>query len=96
MSNIDGGVTIDMGELNQVTVSADKTQTRLGSGGRWADVYQELDKQGLSVVGGRVGDIGVGGLLLGGGLSFYTSRYGFSCDNVLNYEVHHPRLSKLC
>ena len=31
--------------------------------------------------------IGVPGLLLGGGISFYGNHYGFSCDNVINYQV---------
>lgn len=33
------------------------------------------------------GDVGVGGLLLGGGLSFLSAEYGLPCDNVVNYEV---------
>ena len=33
------------------------------------------------------GDVGVGGLLLGGGVSFLSAQFGFACDNVLNYEV---------
>lgn len=37
--------------------------------------------------GGRVDQVGVGGLLLGGGLSFYAGRDGFACDNVVAYEV---------
>lgn len=32
-------------------------------------------------------DIGVGGLTLGGGMSFFSGRYGWACDNVVNYEV---------
>lgn len=86
-SNIEGGVTIDFGNLNQVTLSEDKRTASLGSGARWADVYTKLEKNGLAVVGGRIGDIGVGGLALGGGISFFSGRYGFACDNVLNYEV---------
>jgi len=33
------------------------------------------------------GDVGVAGLLLGGGLSFLSAQYGLACDNVVNYEV---------
>ncbi|KAL8672240.1 MAG: hypothetical protein Q9168_003287 [Polycauliona sp. 1 TL-2023] len=67
-SNIQGGVTIDLSSLNQVVVSSDKTITKVGAGNRWIDVYSKLDPMGLSVVGGRVADIGVGGLTLGGEL----------------------------
>ena len=68
-SNIQSGVTIDLVNLDQVKVSKDSTLTRVGAGNRWLDVYSKLDQQGLSVVGGRVADIGVGGLTLGGGYS---------------------------
>ena len=33
------------------------------------------------------GDVGVAGLTLGGGLSFFSSQHGLACDNVVNYEV---------
>jgi FAD/FMN-containing dehydrogenase len=34
-----------------------------------------------------LGDVGVGGLLLGGGMSFLSAQFGLACDHVLNYEV---------
>ncbi len=65
-SNIDGGLTIDLSNLNMIQVSNDNTLTQVGAGNRWIDVYMHLDPLQLSVVGGRVADIGVGGLTLGG------------------------------
>jgi FAD/FMN-containing dehydrogenase len=50
-SNIDGGLTIDLLELNEVIISADQTQTSVGSGNRWVDVYDALEPKGLSVIG---------------------------------------------
>lgn len=86
-SNIQGGLTFDLANLNQVKVSQDKTLTQVGAGNHWVDVYSQLDKQQLSVVGGRVASTGVGGVTLGGGISFFSGRHGFACDNVRNYEV---------
>lgn len=72
-SNVDGGVTIDMGAMNQVQVSDDKTMTSVGAGARWIEVYEALDPVHLTVVGGRLASVGVAGLLLGGKcLSPYT------------------------
>lgn len=51
------------------------------------DVYKFLEPKGLIVSGGRLAPIGVPGLLLGGGISFYGNQYGFSCDSVINYEI---------
>jgi FAD/FMN-containing dehydrogenase len=86
-SNINGGLTIDLMKLNEVVVSEDKTQTAVGPGNTWFDVYTKLEVMGLSVIGGRVSGIGVGGLTLGGGISFFSGRYGWACDNVNTYEV---------
>lgn len=65
-SNINGAVTIDLSKLNQIEVSSDRTVTRVGTGNRWEDIYTKLDPLGLAVIGGRNGDIGAGGLTLGG------------------------------
>lgn len=89
-SNSVGGVTIDLKRISQVELSADKTQTRVGTGAIWGDVYRILEPYELSVIGGRVDDVGVGGLLLGGGVSFLSARYGWALDNILEYEVVLP------
>lgn len=60
------GLLIDLQKLNQITVSADKQTVSLGPGGRWGDVYAALDPYGVSVIGGRIPHVGVGGLILGG------------------------------
>ena len=65
-SNADGGLTIALARINHVEVSDDRKTVRLGSGGQWTGVYRSLEEQGLAVVGGRAGTVGVGGLLLGG------------------------------
>ena len=80
-------MTIDLINLNQITVSSDKKQASVGPGNRWVDVYNKLEPLGLSVVGGRIEDIGVGGLTLGGGISYFSGRYGFASDNVNAFEV---------
>ncbi|KAL8935891.1 MAG: hypothetical protein Q9211_004465 [Gyalolechia sp. 1 TL-2023] len=86
-SNIDEGVTIDLGRMNDVTLSADKTTVAIGPGAKWGQVYSVLDAQGYAVPGGRAGGVGVGGLITGGGNSFFSSQSGFVCDNVKNFEV---------
>ena len=67
-SNIQGGLTIDLANLNQIQVSQDRTLTHVGAGNRWINVYSQLGEQQLAVIGGRVANIGVGGLTLGGTL----------------------------
>ena len=59
----------------------------MGAGNRWIDVYHRLEPKNLVVIGGRVAPIGVGGLTLGGGISYFSNTYGWACDNVASYEV---------
>ncbi|MCJ1405575.1 hypothetical protein MMC11_008803 [Xylographa trunciseda] len=81
------GILIDMQKLNQITLSSDHTVASLGPGGRWGDVYQALDPYGLSVIGGRIPHVGVGGLILGGGYFHFSAKYGLAADNVKNFEI---------
>lgn len=60
------GVVIDLRELNEITISQDKSVISLGTGATWGDVYEELDTHGVSVIGSRNPAVGVGGLVLGG------------------------------
>ncbi|KAH6855502.1 hypothetical protein B0I37DRAFT_395565 [Chaetomium sp. MPI-CAGE-AT-0009] len=86
-----GGVTIDLGRLDHVRVGngADETggTVDLGPGNRWGKVYADLAEHGLTVAGGREGNVGVAGLILGGGMAFFTARHGLACDNVVEFEV---------
>ena len=106
-ANIKGGVTIDMGAMKDVSVSRDGKVTSAGPGCRWENIYSKLDLLNLTVVGGRVHDVGIAGLTIGGGNSWFASRHGFVCDNIMNFEVvlstgelvnanatHHPDLYK--
>lgn len=86
-SNIDSGVTIDLRGLHTVEISPNSSTVSVGVGSTWDAVYAELDHFNLSVAGGRVAGIGVGGLTTGGGLSWHGPRYGFTCDTVKNFEV---------
>ncbi|TVY29461.1 putative FAD-linked oxidoreductase [Lachnellula hyalina] len=86
-SSVDFGVLISFSQLNSTILSSDQATAEVGSGARWENAISALEPYNLAVVGGRIGDVGVGGLLLGGGLSFLSAQYGLGCDNVVNYEV---------
>ncbi|KAK0130204.1 hypothetical protein ONS96_000728 [Cadophora gregata f. sp. sojae] len=86
-STASGGIVLDLHLLNRLELSGDKETAYVGPGNRWGVVYEFLKPWNLTVVGGRVGDVGVGGFLLGGGISFISRRYGWGCDNVRNYEI---------
>ncbi|GKZ23472.1 hypothetical protein AbraCBS73388_009843 [Aspergillus brasiliensis] len=60
------GILIDLRRLNGIALSPDQSVLRVGPGARWGDVYQTLDNTKVTVIGGRIEDVGVGGLILGG------------------------------
>jgi FAD/FMN-containing dehydrogenase len=86
-SNIEGGVTIDLQHLNWVIFDKDTDMVDIGPGARWKEIYAELETHGRLVAGARNGKVGVGGLPLDGGLTFFIGQRGFACDDVVSYEV---------
>jgi FAD/FMN-containing dehydrogenase len=71
-SNAEDGITIDLKQFNQLEVAKNKKTVKIGGGSVWGDVYKTLEAQNLAVIGGRVSDVGVGGLTLGGKLKRET------------------------
>ena len=65
-SNADGGITIDLVNLNVLELSEDGATARVGPGNRWGKVFEFVEKRGRAILGGRVSSVGVGGFLLGG------------------------------
>jgi FAD/FMN-containing dehydrogenase len=86
-ASIQEGVLIDMGVFCQVTPFEDMKSVVVGTGARWGKIYEELNTKGLAVVVGRNSDVRIGGLTLGGGISFFSPCFGFVCSNILSYEV---------
>ncbi|KAJ5050759.1 uncharacterized protein L3040_002630 [Drepanopeziza brunnea f. sp. 'multigermtubi'] len=99
-ANVEQGVVIDLSVMNATSfeactsaceickdADADGGITSVGAGAKWGAVYDEVEKYGMTVAGGRDSDVGVSGLLLGGGFSFHSGRRGLACDGVINYQV---------
>ena len=62
--------------LTTITINEDKTIAQIGAGNKWINMYEYLTPMNLSVVGGRVSDIGVSGLTLGGSGSHNLAKLG--------------------
>lgn len=86
-SSIDGGPLVSTANLNEVTFDEASMTVRVGPGNRWEDVHKTLDGTGVTVVGGRIGNVGVGGYIVGGGLSFLSAEYGWAANNVVEFEL---------
>ncbi|KAI1316484.1 hypothetical protein F5Y16DRAFT_420372 [Xylariaceae sp. FL0255] len=86
-NNIEDGITIDLSLLDHVRFSTSDETVDIGPGALWKHVYTHLSQFGRVVAGGRDGNVGVGGVILGGGYSFFVAQRGFACDDVVAFEV---------
>lgn len=73
--------------MNATTWNPETKLASIQPGGSWKAVYETLAPFGVLVTGARVADVGVGGYLTGGGISFHQASHGMACDNVANFEV---------
>lgn len=78
----DGGIVIDLSKMRSVLVDPNSKTATVQGGAIWRDVDRETQAFGLACAGGVVSDTGVGGLTLGGGLSWFRRKVGMSIDNL--------------
>lgn len=86
------GVLISNTNLTTLQLSEDKETLSIGPGPRWGDVFEYMDGSNVTIVGGRLALVGVPGLLLGGGISYYSYKLGLGASNgkIKAYEVISP------
>jgi FAD/FMN-containing dehydrogenase len=56
-----------MARFRDIVLNEEEGTVEIGAGLTWTDVYSYLVPKGLNVVGSRIGGVGVGGFILGGG-----------------------------
>ncbi|WP_370947467.1 FAD-binding oxidoreductase [Amycolatopsis sp. cg5] len=83
----DDALMIDLSGLRGVEIDPGQRTARVGGGATWAELDAAAQAHGLATPGGTVSDTGIGGLTLGGGFGWLTSRHGLSIDNLLSAEI---------
>ncbi|KAF1951393.1 FAD-binding domain-containing protein [Byssothecium circinans] len=86
-SSVDGGPLISTEHLDQANLNQATGVVDVGPGNRLDGIAAKLQGSGWTFVGGRIGNTGVGGLVLGGGLSYMSAQYGWAASQVLEYEI---------
>jgi FAD/FMN-containing dehydrogenase len=83
----DGGLTVDLSGLREVTVDPERKLVHVGGGARLGDVDAATAPHALIVAAGIMSETGVGGLALGGGIGWFSRKHGLTCDNFVSLEL---------
>ncbi|WP_225627442.1 FAD-binding oxidoreductase [Streptomyces werraensis] len=83
----DGGLTIDLSGMRQVTVDPVTRVAEVAGGATAADVVAAAQPFGLTAATGSAGSVGMAGLTLGGGYGPLSGRFGLALDNLLSADV---------
>jgi FAD/FMN-containing dehydrogenase len=83
----DGGLMIDLSPMKGIRVDPVARTAWAQPGLLWQDFDRETQAYGLATTGGVVGETGIAGLTLGGGVGWLVRKHGLTCDNLLAVDV---------
>jgi FAD/FMN-containing dehydrogenase len=83
----DGGLMIDLSQMNRVTVDAQAQRARAGGGALLNTLDSTSLQNGLVTTAGVVSHTGVGGYTLGGGYGRLNRKYGLTIDNLVGATI---------
>lgn len=86
-SAVDGTLLLRTGALQGIEVDSVRRTVTVGAGVKWGALMAELDGTGLVGLCGSNGDVSVVGLALGGGVSWFTRKHGFTANSVIALDV---------
>ncbi|HET8567653.1 MAG TPA: FAD-binding oxidoreductase [Candidatus Limnocylindria bacterium] len=83
----DGGLVLDLRDMNGVDVDAAGRTAWAGTGITAAAYSEAAGAHGLATGFGDTGSVGVGGITLGGGIGYLVRKYGLTIDDLLAADV---------
>ena len=86
-STCDGGLVIDLQQMQGVRVDPEAKRAYLESGSLLGQLDHESTAFGLATTAGTFSDTGAAGLTLSGGFGRLGRRFGLACDNVASFDI---------
>ena len=83
----DGGILIDLSQLNSITIDEEAGLAQIGPGCLAGELNAVLAKHGLFFPVAHAYTVGMGGFLLQGGFGWNSRANGMACQNVVGVDV---------
>jgi len=87
LSQVNGGIVIDVSDLNTVKLDKKNGTVVVGTGNRVGRIANMLARQGFIAPFGDSPTVGIGGITLGGGIGPLQRSIGLISDNLLEVEM---------
>ena len=86
-SVVDGGIVLDLRDLNGLEIDVDGRTAWAGAGLTAAEYATATAPHGLATGFGDAGSVGLGGITLGGGIGFLVRKHGLTIDSLLAADI---------
>jgi FAD/FMN-containing dehydrogenase len=84
---VDGALLLRTRALQTLEIDVEARTARVGAGVKFGELLAALDGTGLIALCGSNADPTVVGLALGGGVSWFSRKYGFTANSVVSFDV---------
>ncbi|MFD0361173.1 FAD-binding oxidoreductase [Nocardia sp. GCM10030253] len=81
------GLVLDLRGLDDIRVDAANGLITVGGGTRNGAIYAALERHDLAVPLGNSNEVGIGGLVLGGGVAAVSRSFGLTSDALVETEI---------
>ncbi|WP_285729518.1 FAD-binding oxidoreductase [Nocardiopsis sp. ATB16-24] len=86
-NSVNQGLVLDLRDVDGVHVDPSTALVTVGGGTRMKEIYTALRKYDMTLPLGNSHDVGIGGLVLGGGVSVVSRAMGLTCDALVSTRV---------
>lgn len=86
-NSVNRGLVLDLRDIDGVHIDPSTALVTVGGGTQMRKIYGALRKYGMTLPLGNSDDVGIGGLVLGGGVSAVSRAMGLTCDALVSTDI---------